>query len=334
MKISVSSIGAGALRSRGFRCQDAILLLLPLLAVYFAFPTYLSLASYVLIMAMFALSLDVALGIAGIVTLGHAVFFGVGAYAAGLISIAGWHEPISTVLFAGICSALLAGLLGPFILRLTGLPLVMVTLTICICFWEAANKMGWLTGGDDGLLGIAFDPIFGIFNWTIYGTTEYVYVLVWLLLVFFALRQLAGSAFGIALRGIRENRLRMQLLGSPVLRHLVVAYTISAFVAGIAGALLAQTTKFVGLEVLSVETSIDVVVMLVLGGVGHLFGALLGTPLYLLVKDLSKQWNPHAWMIVIGLLLVFTTLFARGGIFGAIHGVVRSFGGLRDKERR
>lgn len=334
MKISVSSIGSGALSSHGFRYRDAILLLLPLLAIYFAFPTYLSLACYVLIMAMFALSLDVALGIAGIVTLGHAVFFGVGAYAAGLISIAGWHEPISTVLFAGICSALLAGLLGPFILRLTGLPLVMVTLTICICFWEAANKMGWLTGGDDGLLGITFDPIFGIFNWTIYGTTEYVYVLIWLLVVFFALRQLTGSAFGIALRGIRENRLRMQLLGSPVLRHLVVAYTISAFVAGIAGALLAQTTKFVGLEVLSVETSIDVVVMLVLGGVGHLFGALLGTPLYLLVKDLSKQWNPHAWMIVIGFLLVFATLFARGGIFGAIHAAIRKFASPRNKDCR
>jgi len=332
MKIVVSPFGSDVVGSRTFRWTDLALLAIPLLGVYLAFPSYLSLASYVVVMALFALSLDVALGIAGTVTLGHAVFFGVGAYAAGLLTIAGWQEPISGVLLAALCSALLAAITGPFVLRLTGLPQVMVTLIIAVLFFEAGNKMGWLTGGDDGLQGIVLAPIFGIFEWTIYGTTGYVYVAAWLIIVFLAVQRMAASPFGIALRGIRENRLRMQLIGSPVMRHLMVSYMASAFIAGIAGALLAQTTEFVGLEVLSVETSIDVVVMLVLGGVGHMFGALLGAPLYLLVKDLSKQWNPHAWMIIIGFLLVFVTLFARGGILGALYSIAGRFQSRKDTE--
>jgi len=331
MKIVVLSHGSAVVGSRGFRWTDFALLVIPLVAVYFAFPSYPSLASYVVIMAMFALSLDVALGLAGIVTLGHAVFFGVGAYAAGLLAIAGWQEPITGVLLAACCAAALALVSGPFVLRLTGLPQVMVTLLIAVLFYEAGNKMGWLTGGDDGLQGIVVDPIFGLFEWSIYGTTKYVYASTWLVVIFFAVQRMATSPFGLALRGIRENRLRMQLIGSPVMRHLMVSYMVSAFIAGIAGALLAQTTEFVGLGVLSVETSIDVVVMLVLGGVGHLFGALLGTPLYLLVKDLSQQWNPHAWMIVIGCLLVFVTLFARGGLFGLLHALHDRLRGRNDE---
>lgn len=318
MKIVVSASGSSALAPRAFPVTQ-LLILVAAVAVYFVFPDNLSLATYVAIYALFALSLDVALGIAGIVTLGHAVFFGVGAYAAGLIAIAGWHEPITGVLFAGLCAATLAAGLGPFVLRLTGLPLVMVTLAVAVFFSEAATKMTWLTGGDDGLYNIALNPVLGLFNWSIVGRMEYLYVLVWLALMFLAAERLASSPLGLALRGARENRMRMGLLGSSVLRHLLVAYVFSAFIAGIAGALLAQTTQFVGLEVLSVEQSIDVLMMLVLGGVGHLFGALLGAPVYLLVKDLSKQVNPHAWMIVIGFMLIFVMLFARGGIYGAIH---------------
>jgi len=317
MKIVVSSSGTTALKPRGFPVME-IALLGAAVAVFFLFPENLALASYVGIFALFALSLDVALGIAGIVTLGHAVFFGVGAYTAGLIAIAGWSEPISGVLLGGLAAAVLALAIGPFILRLTGLPLVMITLAVGVFFFEAANKMTWLTGGDDGLYNIELAPVLGIFEWSVFGTMEYLYVLAWLGAIFYAAQRLAASPFGFALRGIRENRLRMGLIGSSVLGHLVVAYAVSAFIAGVAGALLAQTTEFVGLEVLSIEQSIDVVIMLVLGGVGRLFGALLGAPVYLLVKDLSKQWNPHAWMIVIGMLLIFVMLFARGGIYGGL----------------
>lgn len=295
-----------------------LVLLAAALSVFWLFPDFLSLATSVLITALFALSLDIALGVAGVVTLGHAMFFGLGSYTAGLLVLAGWTEPVSGALLGGLCAAALALVTGPLILRLSGLPLVMVTLAIGVSIYEAANKLGWLTGGDDGLSGIEPAPLFGRFAWSIYGGLEYLYALGWLVLFFLLARIIVASPFGFALRGIRENRLRMSLLGSSVLGHLVLAYVFSAFVAGVAGAVLAQTTKFVGLDVFSVETSIDVVIMLVLGGVGTLFGGLVGAPVYLLVKELSKEWNPHAWTLVIGFLLIAVMLFARGGIVGAL----------------
>ena len=182
---------------------------------------------------------------------------------------------------------------------------------------------------------MTFSPVLGIFEWSIYGTTDYLYVLAWLALAFYGCHRLTTSNFGLALRGVRENRLRMSLLGSSVLAQLTLAYALSAFIAGVAGALLAQTSEFVGLEVLSVEKSIDVLVILVLGGVGHLYGALLGAPVYLLIKDMSKEWNPHAWMIIIGFMLVFVMLVARGGIHGVLHKVIeRSRGKLPNGEPR
>ncbi len=334
MKITVSSTGLSAL-DRPRMPMIALVVFALALAVFFVFPDRLSLAAYIGIFALFALSLDLALGMAGIVTLGHAAFFGVGAYTAGWLALAGWQEPITGVVISGLCAAALAGALGPFILRLTGLPLVMVTLAVGVFLFEAANKLTWLTGGDDGLYGMTFSPVLGIFEWSIYGTTDYLYVLAWLALAFYGCHRLTTSNFGLALRGVRENRLRMSLLGSSVLAQLTLAYALSAFIAGVAGALLAQTSEFVGLEVLSVEKSIDVLVILVLGGVGHLYGALLGAPVYLLIKDMSKEWNPHAWMIIIGFMLVFVMLVARGGIHGVLHKVIeRSRGKLPNGEPR
>lgn len=318
MKIVISSTGTSSLDRPGLPFLTLAIFAIAA-SVFFFFPDRLSLATYVVIFALFALSLDLALGIAGIVTLGHAVFFGIGAYTAGWLALGGWQEPISGVLIAASCAAVVAAALGPMILRLTGLPLVMVTLAIGILFFEAANKLTWLTGGDDGLYGMRFDPILGMFHWSIFGHVEYIYALVWLAVAFFVCQRVASSNFGLALRGIRENNLRMSLLGSSVRTKLTLAYTISAFIAGIAGALLAQTTEFVGLEVFSLETSIDAVVIVILGGVGHLYGAMIGAPVYLLIKDLSKEWNPHAWKIIIGGLLIFVMLFARGGVHGLLH---------------
>lgn len=284
------------------------------LAVFFLFPDYLAFATSILVMALFALSLNLILGFAGIITLGHALFFGIGAYTAGLVAIAGWSEPVSGVLIAGTAAALVAAMTGPLVLRLSGLSLVMVTLALGLIFFEAANKATWLTGGDDGLYGIELQPLFGYFRWSIYGTTQYLYVMAWLALIFFLLRRLVASPFGMALEGIRENPLRMRLIGAPVLRHLVTVYVISGFVAGVAGALSAQTTKFVGLMVFHLETSVDALLMVVLGGLGSLYGALLGAPVYLSVKYFSQQWNPHLWMFFVGALLVLMTLYGKGGL--------------------
>jgi branched-chain amino acid transport system permease protein len=294
------------------------------LATYFLFPGYLALATLAVIMALFALSLDVAMGFAGIVSLGHAIFFGLGAYCAGLLALAGFNEAITGAAASGALAALMAALIGPLILRLTGLPLLMVTLALGVIAYEVANKLTWLTGGDDGLQGIELKPLLGMFPFTVYGHTGYLYALSCLFVAFIATRRLLASPFGVALQGIRENRERMTLIGAPVLGHLVRAYVISAFMAGVAGALSAQTTRFVGLAVFSLDNSADVMVMLVLGGIGRLYGGLIGAPIYVTIKDFAATWNPYHWMFVIGALLVVVVRFAQGGILGMVDLAIRA----------
>ncbi|MDM0050520.1 branched-chain amino acid ABC transporter permease [Variovorax sp. J22R115] len=290
--------------------------LLLALAIFFAFPEYLSLGTSVLVMVILVLSFDLLLGFSGVLTFGHAVFFGLGAYIAGWLSLAGWTEPISAVLVAGLASALLALALGPFVLRLTHLPLLMVTLAIGVLVFEAAHKATGITGGDDGLSGIQFAPILGVFDWGLGGKTSYLYTLGWLVVVFWLLKRVVSSPFGVALQGIRENPGRMRLIGNSVLPHLTLAYAISGAAAGIAGALFTQANAFVGLGVFALDTSVDVLVMLVLGGLGGLYGALIGAPIYMLLKHFSSQWNPYYWMLVIGVLLIAVVMFGRGGLMG------------------
>ena len=284
------------------------------IAVLVLFPSDLSLATSVAIMALFAVSLDLVLGFAGIVTLGHALYFGIGAYAAAWLALAGWTEPLSGLLLAGAGSALLAAILGPFILRSQGLPLIMVTLVVGLVFYEIANKATYWTGGDNGLGGYTLQPLLGLFKWSVFGKVEYVYALFCLFVLFQAAKRLTASPFGLALQGIRENPVRMALVGAPVRSHLVRVYLVSAFMAGIAGALSAQTTKIVGIEVLGVNTSVDVLVMLVLGGVGTLYGGIIGAVVYMVVHHLASTWNPYHWMFIIGFLLVIVVRAGHGGL--------------------
>jgi branched-chain amino acid transport system permease protein len=290
---------------------------------FFVFPEYLAVASSVLVMALFALSLDLLLGFAGVLSLGHAVSFGLGAYVSALINLGGWHEALTGALAGGAASGLFALAIGPLILRLTGLPFIMVTLGIGAIVYEAANKAVWLTGGDNGLPGVALDPLFGVFRWSVFGRTGYLYVLGWLLVLFYLCRRIVASPFGMALQGVRENPDRMRLVGAPVLRHLVVGYAIASAMAGIAGALSAQTNAFVGLEVLSLNTSIDGLVMLVMGGVGRLYGGLVGAPVYMFVQHFAQQWNPFYWMFLIGGLLIVIVRFSRGGLLGLLETLLR-----------
>lgn len=286
------------------------------LGVFFVFPEHLAVGTSVLVMVVFVLSFDLLLGFAGVLTFGHAVFFGLGAYTAGWLSLAGWTEPISGAVAGGLAAAVLAAVIGPFVLRLTGLSLLMVTLAIGVLTFELAHKATGITGGDDGLSGITIAPLLGTFRWGLNGQTRYLYVLVWLVLLFYLLRRVVASPFGVALQGIRENPARMRLIGNGVLPHLTIAYVISGAVAGVAGALLTQTNAFVGLGVLALDTSVDVLVMLVLGGVGTLYGALVGTPIYMLLKHFTSQWSPFYWMFAIGTLLIVVVLFGRDGIVG------------------
>jgi branched-chain amino acid transport system permease protein len=308
------AIGAFALRHR-YHPLEA----LPwaaAIAAYAVFPSYLPLGSQILATILFALSADLVLGYAGIVTLGHAAFFGTGAYTAGILAAHGWGEPITGLLAAAAVAALVGLLSGLVVLRTTGLALLMQTLVVATLIYEAANKASWITGGDDGLQGMVVWPIFGLFRFDMYGRTAYVYCLVVLFLGWWVARRVVHSPFGRSLTGIRENVLRMHAIGAPVVRRRLVIYTISAALAGVSGALIAQTTQFVGLSSLSLERSGGALIMLIIGGVGRLYGAFIGVPLYMIAQDRFSELQPVYWYFWIGLLMVLVVMFGRGGVLG------------------
>lgn len=305
------------LRSRSRWSPFEIVFWLATILPFFLFPNYLALASQIAIAALFAISVDLILGYAGIVTLGHAMFFGLGAYTAGLLSARlGWGEPISGLLIAGAVAGLVGFVASYLIVRVQHLALIMVTLGLGFLTYELANAMTWLTGGTDGLRGVRTWEIFGTFRFDLWGYTGYSYALVVLFLGFLLSRVIVNSSFGLALRGIRENVRRMPAIGSDHQWHLRKIYTISAALAGIAGGLLTQTTNTVALDALSFQRSADVVVMLILGGTGRLYGAILGAIVFMIARDQLAGVNPQYWYFWIGLLLMVVVLFMPKGILG------------------
>jgi len=295
---------------------EIVFWLLPL-AAFFVLPGYLVLGSQILIVSLFALSLDLILGYAGIVSLGHAAFFGIGAYAAGLLAVHGWGEPLSGLLLAGAVAAATGYLVSFLVVRGEDLARLMVTLGIGLLLYEAANKAAFITGGVDGLSGVTMWKLLGVFAFDLGGKVAYLYSLAVLILLFVLMRRLVNSPFGLSLRGLREGGKRMPAIGAPVRRRQIMIFTIAAGVAGIAGGLLAQTTQFVGLEVLGFPRSAELLIMLVLGGAGRLYGALIGAALFMIAQEFLSGINPVYWQFWIGLLLVVAVLFARGGIMGA-----------------
>jgi branched-chain amino acid transport system permease protein len=295
-------------------------------AFYFAFPTYRVLGSQVLITALFALSLDLVLGYAGIVSLGHAAFYGLGAYTAGLLALHGWGEPITGVLCAGVVAAL-AGYATSFLVIdvRRGRPLVqlMITLGVGLLLVEVANKAASITGGADGLSDVPMWRLLGIFSFDLAGNTAYVYSAVVTLLSFALIKRIVDSPFGLSLRAIREGARRMPAIGAPVHRRLAAVFTIGAGLAGVAGAVLAQTTQSVGLSMLDFASSAAVLIILSLGGTGRLFGAFVGAVLYLLIQDYLAKLAPEYWQFGIGALLVIVVLFARDGVLGGVDRVIR-----------
>jgi branched-chain amino acid transport system permease protein len=291
---------------------------------YVVTPNYLVLASQIAITALFALSLDLILGYAGIVSLGHAAFFGFGAYTAGLLSKHGWGEPISGLLISGLAAGLLGYLMSFIIARFRHLALIMLTLGFGLLLLEAANSASWLTGGADGLQGVNMWPLFGYFRFDLWGRTSYAYSLVVLFLLFLVSRRLINSPFGLSLRGIRENAIRMRAIGAESIGHLRKIYTISAAIAGVAGALLTQTTETVSLGVLDFQRSADILVILILGGAGRLYGGLIGAILFMVARDQFSGINPQYWYFPIGVLLVAVVLFLPNGILGGLAQIMAS----------
>lgn len=297
---------------------EIVFWLLPV-AAYFAFPGYLVLISQIMIVGLFAVSLDLILGYAGVVSLGHAAFFGLGAYTAGLLAVHGWGEPFSGLLAAAVVAGVFGLLVSFLVVRGQDLTRLMVTLGIGLMLFEAANKAAFITGGVDGLSGMMVGKLFGVFEFDLNGSVAYWYSFGVLFVLFVVLRRVVKSPFGLSLIGIREGARRMPSLGVNVNRRLVAIFTVAAAVAGVAGALLAQTTQFVGLDALGFPRSAELLIMLVLGGTGRLYGGLVGAAVFMLAQDYIAGLNPAYWQFYIGLLLVLIVLFARGGILGGLE---------------
>ena len=263
------------------------------------------------IIGLFALSLDLILGYAGIVSLGHAAFFGLGAYTAGILARDGFADPLLGLGAAAIAAAILGFVTSFLVLRGSDLTKLMVTLGVALVLGEIANQAAWLTGGADGLQGIAMGPILGLFEFDIFGTTAYAYSLTVTFLLFIIARRIVVSPYGLSLRSIRDNPLKARAIGIPVNRRLVAIYTLAAAYAGVAGALLAQTTQFVSLDVLAFHRSADVMLVLVIGGVGYLYGGLIGAIVFKVLQDVISAWTPQYWQFWIGLILVIIVLAGR-----------------------
>ncbi len=294
---------------------------------FFAFPDYRVLGSQILITGLFAVSLDLILGYAGIVSLGHAAFFGIGAYAAGLLAVHGWHEPISGLIAAAAVAAVAGYLVSFLVVRGSDLTRLMVTLGIGLMLFEAANKASWITGGVDGLSGVTIDKILGIWSFDLGGRTAFVYALVVVFVVFLLVRRLVASPLGLSLRGIREGGRRMPAIGAPVAKRLRTIFTIAAAVAGVAGGLIAQTTQFVGIDGLSFQRSAELMIILVLGGAGRLYGGLVGALVFMVAQDYLSGIDPVYWQFWLGFFLVLIVLFARGGILGGLDALRARLGG-------
>ena len=283
-----------------------------LLACGFLFPSRYLIMTDILRLALFTLSLDLILGYAGIVSLGHAAFFGVGAYSAGLLALHGViTEPVIALVAAGFVAMALGFFTSFLVIRGVDLTRLMVTLGIALLMEALGERFSNVTGGTDGLQGIEMQPILGLFTFDMFGKTGFWYSLTVLFLLFLLARRIVHSPFGLSLRAIRNNPLRASAIGIPVNRRLIAVYTLAAFYAGIAGALFTQTTQLASLDVFSFERSADLMLVLVIGGTGYLYGGLIGAVVFKMLQELFQAITPQYWLFWIGLVLVVIVMVGR-----------------------
>lgn len=311
MEKAADNVGYHARLAAKWRWSEIAFWLL-VLACALAFPSRYLIMTDIVRLALFALSLDLILGYAGIVSLGHAAFFGAGAYGAGLLAVHGiLTEPILALLAAGLVAGVLGFLTSFLVIRGVDLTRLMVTLGIALLLEALAERFSNITGGTDGLQGIEMQPIFGLFAFDMFGKTGLFYSLAVLFVLFLLARRIVYSPFGLSLRAIRNNPLRASAIGIPVNRRLIAIYTIAAFYAGVAGALFTQTTALASLDVFSFERSADLMLVLVIGGTGYLYGGLIGAVVFRMLQEVFSSITPQYWQFWIGLVLVVIVLVGR-----------------------
>jgi branched-chain amino acid transport system permease protein len=274
------------------------------------------------ILGLFALSLDLILGYAGIVSLGHAAFFGAGAYTAGLLAKHVTGDPLAGLVLGTVVATVVGFATSFLVLRGSDLTRLMVTLGVALVLGEIANALPNISGGADGLQGIAMGPLLGRFDFDLFGRTAYAYSLTTLFVLTLLARRIVVSPFGLSLMAIRRNPLRAGALGVPVNARLIAGYTLAAAYAGAAGALLAQTTAFVSLDVFEFHRSADVLLVLIIGGAGWLYGGIAGAVIYKLLQDGIAAFTPQYWQFWIGLLLVAFVMFGRQRLVGGLYAVL------------
>jgi branched-chain amino acid transport system permease protein len=304
---AVNDVSTEAMAGSRWRISEVVFWVL-VLACSFLFPSRYLIMTDILRLALFAMSLDLILGYAGIVSLGHAAFFGVGAYSAGLLALHGIiNEPVIALVVAGLA----AMVLGFFVIRGVDLTRLMVTLGIALLMEALGERFSNITGGTDGLQGIEMQPILGIFAFDMFGKVGFFYCLAVLFILFLLARRVVHSPFGLSLRAIRNNPLRAAAIGIPVNRRLIAVYTLSAFYAGIAGALFTHTTALASLDVFAFEKSADLMLVLVIGGTGYLYGGLIGAVVFKMLQEVFSTITPQYWLFWIGLVLVVIVLVGR-----------------------
>ena len=307
-------IAAAALKAHARWRWWELALLAVLVLSWWVLPSHALLLNEIAILALFAVSLDLILGYAGIASLGHAAFFGIGSYAAAIFAKLVMPDPWVGMLVAIGVAGVFGALCSVLILRGSDLTRLMVTLGVASILYELANKLDWLTGGADGLQGVVMGPLrtpFGAFDFDIGGRTAYAYTLLVLIVCLAVARRLVHSPFGYSLQALRDNRLRASSIGLSVNARLVAVYTVAAAIAGAAGALLAQTSGFSSLDVFDFHRSAEVMLVLVIGGTGYLYGGIFGAIVFKLLHDLISAWTPQYWNFWLGLFLVVLVLVGR-----------------------
>ena len=311
MPIASYSSGSVANMAR-FAWLGYVLALVVMFALYWFFPGSLLMLTHIAIMAILVMSLDLVTGYAGLPTLGHAAMFGMGAYSAGLFAKHFSPDPLLGLLVGAGSGALIAFISGLFLVRYQGLAFLMLTIAVTLILQSLANSFQGITGGDNGLTGYDISPLLGQFNFDMFGVTGYWYSMIAMLVCYAVLRRIMRSPFGLCCVGIRENRERVAANGTRIYPHLVRLYVIAGFFAGVAGALSAQVTQVVSLDSLGFELSAEALVMLVLGGLGTLNGAIIGTTLYSVIHHYAATANPFHWLFVIGGLLMLVVFLPKG----------------------